>query len=47
MSEIENLGAEILAGLDEINKQFKKGAIGVAQLMKLSEPSAPQIIRLN
>jgi len=40
-----NLGAEILAGLDEI-KQFKKGNRAL-RTYELSEPSAPQIIRLK
>jgi putative transcriptional regulator len=40
-----NLGAEILAGLDEI-KQFKKGNLGLRTYV-LSEPSAPQAIRLK
>ena len=38
-----NLGAEILAGLDEI-KQFKKGNLAL-RTQELSEPSAPQVIR--
>jgi len=40
-----NLGAEILAGLDEI-KQFKKGNLSL-RTQELSEPSAPQVIRLK
>lgn len=40
-----NLGAEILAGLDEI-KQFKKGKLAL-RTQELSEPSAPQVIRLK
>ena len=40
-----NLGAEILAGLDEI-KQFKKGNLAL-RTRELSEPSAPQVIRLK
>lgn len=40
-----NLGAEILAGLDEI-KQFKKGNLSL-RTRELSEPSAPQVIRLK
>ena len=40
-----NLGAEILAGLDEI-KQFKKGNLAL-RTQELSEPSAPQVIRLK
>lgn len=40
-----NIGAEILAGLDEI-KQFKKGSLAL-RTQKLSAPSAPQVIRLK
>ncbi|RDK83059.1 UNVERIFIED_ORG: putative transcriptional regulator [Idiomarina abyssalis] len=40
-----NLGNEILAGLDEI-KQFKKGKLAL-RTRELSEPSAPQVIRLK
>ena len=40
-----NLGVEILAGLDEI-KQFKKGNLAL-RTQELSEPSAPQVIRLK
>ncbi len=40
-----NLGAEILAGLDEI-KQFKKGNLTL-RTRELSKPSAPQVIRLK
>ena len=40
-----NIGAEILAGLDEI-KQFKKGNLAL-RTQELSEPSAPQVIRLK
>jgi len=40
-----NLGAEILAGLDEI-KQFKKSNLAL-RTQELSEPSAPRVIRLK
>jgi putative transcriptional regulator len=40
-----DLGAEILAGLDEI-KQFKKGNLAL-RTHELTEPSPPQAIRLK
>lgn len=40
-----DIGAEILAGLDEI-KQFKKGNLTL-RTHELSKPSAPQVIRLK
>lgn len=40
-----NIGAEILAGLEEI-KQFKKGSVAL-RTHELSEPSPPQVIRLK